>query len=90
LSTTASSQRIPSSRSEVALLAAVVLLGGLLVPGLGAALALILAFTRLSQNSSAVRLGIVALGFIIIAIQIGGLLAGTDQSWVSPAHLVEQ
>jgi hypothetical protein len=82
-------QRIPSSRTEVALLAAAVLLGGLLVPGLGAALALILAFTRLNQNSSAVRLGIVALGFTLIAIQIVGLLAGTDHSWVSPAHLVE-
>ncbi|MGI8522520.1 MAG: hypothetical protein ACR2K3_04300 [Nocardioides sp.] len=67
-----------------------VIVSGLVVPGLGIVLALVLALTRLRNASPAARWGLVGLGIIVLALQLVGLLTGAGPSGgvgpASPVH----
>lgn len=75
--TRSSSETDSPSKAEVSLWAALIVASGLLLPGSGIVIALVLSFTRLREASTPVRLGLVVLGVVILAIQIVGLLGGS-------------
>ena len=53
-----------------------VVAAGLVIPGLGIVIALVLAFTRLRDAPAAVRWGLVGVGVAVLVVQLVGLNAG--------------
>lgn len=74
--------------SELIVWAAVALLGGFLVPGLGIVIGLVLAYTRLRHMRPVLRWSIVAIGTALLVVQLVGLSAGAGDSDVSPISVV--
>lgn len=81
--TTARSGHVTSTERTGWAIAVVV--GGLLLPGLGLVIGLVLAFTRFRGSSGLARWGLVGLGTVLVVVQVVGLVAlgGTSGS-VSP------
>ncbi|MFJ6568134.1 hypothetical protein ACIQNU_11960 [Streptomyces sp. NPDC091292] len=71
-----------AQRGEVALWGLAVVAGGMLFPGLGIIVGLVLAVTRLKHNSLTVRLGLVGLGLVVLVAQIVGLMSGSVEGGV--------
>ncbi|MFJ1656859.1 hypothetical protein ACIOC2_37045 [Streptomyces sp. NPDC088337] len=65
-------------RGEVTLWGAAIVLSGFLFPGLGIVVGVVLATTRLKHNSVAVRAGLIALGVVVLTVQIVGMAAWSD------------
>lgn len=73
---------------ELALWGVLVLAGGLLLPGLGIVIGLVLAFTRLRREPPVIRWGLVALGVAVLALQIAGMAAWHSGGGASTPHRV--
>ena len=85
MSSSGFSQAQSVSRRETALWAGLVVVSGLVVPGLGIIVAVALAFTRLRNSSMRIRVGLVALGATVFVVQLLGLMAGSTQMHISPS-----
>lgn len=85
---TFSAGQTPVRRREVGLWVAAVIGAGLLVPGLGLLLGLILAFTRLRSEPPTARWVPAAVGGTLLILQLVGLCAGGGSYHVSPAKPV--
>ena len=83
---TFSAGHTPVRRREIGLWTAAVIAAGLLVPGLGLVLGLIVAFTRLRNEPTAARWAPAAVGGTLLVLQIVGLSAGGGSHHVSPAE----
>lgn len=66
----------------------VTLVAGFFVPGLGIAIGVVLAFTRLRHTRPTHRWSLVAVGTVLLIVQIVGLAAGDGDTDVSPTSVV--
>lgn len=75
-----------ASRREHLLWGAAVIAAGLVLPGSGILLAVVLAFTRLKHSPASVRGTLVAIGVAVVVLQVIGLLTwgGDTSTVVSP------
>lgn len=85
---TLSDDRRTARHGEVGLWMVAVTAGGLLLPGLGLLIGLLLAFTRLRHEAAVARWAPAAAGAAVLALQVGGLAGGSSTHDVSPIRPV--
>ncbi|VXB17946.1 hypothetical protein [Aeromicrobium sp. 9AM] len=74
--------------SEYVLWAAATLVAGFFVPGLGIVIGLVLAYTRLRSERSWMRWSLVAVGAVLLVLQVAGMATGGGDHDVSPVSRV--
>ena len=85
MSDVASKRASVSSAEVVAWFGVVAILNLFVYPGLGVVVALILAFTRLRNSPTAVRVGLVAFALAVLAFQLVGLQGAQMTGTTGPA-----